>query len=191
MLDPAGPLTPAILWLALVALLALLVVRTVRKDRREYQRFKRYRTTARRQKMFAKWLRESFLFVGEISLAILLLAATFVTPFLDAATSWGFIAGIRALIAANPGVVAAVIVGATVAVAVLTAVGIRVTGRRCGWAPSSRLTPSLSKNCCFASPCPRCCTASQAAPRSRSSAAFCCSGFCTPTRARREWSAAP
>lgn len=66
MLDPTWAVTRPLLALALVGLLALLTVRTVRRDRREYQRFKRYRTTARRQAMFRRWLVASLLSFGGV-----------------------------------------------------------------------------------------------------------------------------
>ena len=88
MLPVDWPFTPVVLWVAFAALLALLVFRTVRRDRREYQRFKRYRTTLRRQAMFRKWLRDSILSIGVLSLVLLALSWQFVTPLRYQLQSW-------------------------------------------------------------------------------------------------------
>lgn len=78
MLDPNSPSTPWILGAALVGVLALMIWRAMRKDRREYARFKRYRSTARRQAMFRRWVLQSLAVFGGASLLLLLLAANFV-----------------------------------------------------------------------------------------------------------------
>jgi membrane protease YdiL (CAAX protease family) len=122
MLDPSWALTRPLLWLALLGLLVLLVARTIRKDRRQYQRFTRYRTTARRQAMFRKWLRESFLSFGGLSVAILLLAGGYVGPLLRELSGWPVVRDIRA---ADPAVLLAVVVGLVIAMTVLTAIGAR------------------------------------------------------------------
>ncbi len=88
MLPVDWPFTPAALWLAFAGLLALLVVRAIRRDRREYQRFKRYRTTLRRQAMLRKWLRDSVLSIGVLSLVLLALSWQFVTPLRYQLQSW-------------------------------------------------------------------------------------------------------
>ena len=75
MLDPTWALTRPILWLALAGLVAVLVLRTIRKDRKEYQRFKRYRTTKKRQAMFRRWLLDSFLSFGGVT--VVLMAASY------------------------------------------------------------------------------------------------------------------
>ena len=123
MLDPSWALTRPILGLALAALVALLVLRTVRKDRREYQRFKRYRTTAKRQAMFRKWLLDSFVSFGGLSVALLLLAGQFVGPLLRDVQSWEFVAWVRSL--RGDGVFIGLVVGVVVGLVVLTLVGIR------------------------------------------------------------------
>ena len=88
MLPVDWPFTPVVLWLAFAALLTLLVVRTIRRDRREYQRFKRYRTTLRRQAMLRKWLRDSVLSIGVLSVVLLALSWQFVTPLRYQLQSW-------------------------------------------------------------------------------------------------------
>ncbi|NYF10073.1 membrane protease YdiL (CAAX protease family) [Leifsonia sp. AK011] len=88
MLPVDWPFTPAVLWVAFAALLALLVLRAIRRDRREYQRFKRYRTTLRRQAMLHKWLRNSVLSIGLLSVVLLALSWQFVTPLRYQLQSW-------------------------------------------------------------------------------------------------------
>jgi membrane protease YdiL (CAAX protease family) len=120
---------PLVLWAAIVALSAFLVIRTVRKDRREYQRFKRYRTTLRRQRMFRKWLLESFLTFGGLSLALLALAWQHIGGLLDAVNAWPVTSAARAWLAANPWPAIGVPVVLTVGFIVLTVLGIRATRR--------------------------------------------------------------
>lgn len=124
MLDPSWALTRPLLWLALVLLLVLLVVRSVRKDRREYQRFKRYRTTAKRQAMFRRWLLSAFLSFGGLSIGILLLAGAYVVPLLQQLTQWPVIRDIRGFAAHETGFFVAIVVAVVVAFTVLTVVGI-------------------------------------------------------------------
>ena len=81
MLDPDSALTRPILWVGLAAVLTLLVVRSVTKDRKQYQRFKRYRSTAKRQAMFRKWLLESFLLFGGLSAVTVLLTWDYLGRF--------------------------------------------------------------------------------------------------------------
>lgn len=125
MLDPAWPLTPAVLWVGIVGLIAVLVLRAIRKDRREYQRFKRYRTTRRRQAMFRRWLLSSFATFGGLSVAVLLLASAWVQPLLDELAGWPVLRDIRRMLFANLPL-AVVIAGVVVlGLAVLTVLGAR------------------------------------------------------------------
>ncbi|MDP3209432.1 MAG: CPBP family intramembrane metalloprotease [Rhodoglobus sp.] len=124
MLDPDWSLTPILLGVALAGVLVALVARAVRKDRREYQRFKRYRTTAKRQHMFRRWLVDSLLWLGGLSLGVLLLAWSFLTPLLRELTTWPGIHEIRGFTTHEPGAVAGFTVGAVVALVVVTAFGI-------------------------------------------------------------------
>jgi membrane protease YdiL (CAAX protease family) len=94
-LSPASPLTPYILGVVLVGLLAFMALRAVRKDRREYARFKRMRSSKRRQKVFRKWLRDSFLTFGGSAVVVLALVWQFIPLFLDAVNQWGFVADAR------------------------------------------------------------------------------------------------
>lgn len=102
--------------LALLALLlviiALLVMRAVTRERREYGRFKRLRTTAARQKVYRKWLVESFLMFGGLTAAVLLAASQYVQPALVDARSWPPLAWLIALLSGDVGlwVAAALIV---------------------------------------------------------------------------------
>lgn len=83
MLSPGSPLTPVILGVTLVALVALLVVRALRKDRLEYRRFKRFRSTVKRQRMYRKWLIDSFAVFGGASVVTLALSWQQIPLFLD------------------------------------------------------------------------------------------------------------
>jgi membrane protease YdiL (CAAX protease family) len=87
--------TPFVLGVVLVALLAFMAINAVRKDRREYRRFKRYRSTVRRQRVFRRWLRESFVNFGGASVVVLALCWQFIPLFLDAVNDWGFVASAR------------------------------------------------------------------------------------------------
>lgn len=124
MLDPSWALTRPLLWLALVGLVVLLVVRSVRKDRREYQRFKRYRTTAKRQAMFRKWLLSAFLSFGGLSVAILVVAGAYVAPLLKQLQGWPVLRDIRSFAATDTVLFAGVVVGVLVALIALTVIGI-------------------------------------------------------------------
>ena len=114
MLSPAAPLTPWILGAVLVALLAFMAWNAIRKNRREYATFKRQRSTKRRQKMFRKWLRQSFLNFGGAAVVVLLLSWQYVPLFLDAVNEWGFVADARASFAESgwmgPAIVAVLVV---------------------------------------------------------------------------------
>lgn len=125
MLDPTWAATRPLLWVALVAMIVLLVLRTIRKDRREYQRFTRYRGSVKRQAMLRKWLRESFATFGGLSIAVLLLAGSYVGPLLAELQSYTWVRGIRSFLAGYLWIFAAV---ALIAV-VLTWLGIRAARR--------------------------------------------------------------
>ncbi len=114
-----------VLWAAFAGILALLIFRTLRKDRREYQRFKRYRTTVRRQAMYAKWLRESFTNFGGIAVLGLVLAGGQVAPFLAAVNDWPWVAAAKAwLDGRSMAITVAVVGGVILGLVVLTIVGI-------------------------------------------------------------------
>ena len=96
MLAPDLPFVSWILTALFVALVAFLAYRAQRKDRREYQRFKRYHSTVRRQAMYRKWLRESFLAFGGIALVLLVLVWQFVPRLLDEINGWDAVLSARA-----------------------------------------------------------------------------------------------
>lgn len=125
MLDPNWAATRPLLWIALAALFVLLVLRTIRKDRREYQRFKRFRETVQRQAMFRRWLRESFFTFGGVSVAVLLLAGSYVGPLLAELQAWTSVRGIRSFMAQNLWILGVVVV----AVVLLTWLGVRAARR--------------------------------------------------------------
>lgn len=72
-----------------------MVFNAVRKDRREYRRFKHFTSTTLRQKMFAKWVRESFLNFGGASAVVLVLVWQYIPLVLDAVNRWGVVADAR------------------------------------------------------------------------------------------------
>jgi membrane protease YdiL (CAAX protease family) len=121
-LSPDSALTPYILGVVLAGLLAFMAVRAVRKDRREYGRFKRMRATKRRQKVFRKWVRESFLTFGGSAVVVLALVWQFVPLFLDAVNRWGFVADARQTFADSGGLGVGVVVGLVLALVVGTLV---------------------------------------------------------------------
>jgi len=114
-LSPYSPLTPYVLGVVLAGLLAFMAVRAVRKDRREYGRFKRMRSTKQRQKVFRKWLRESFLTFGGSAVVVLLLVWQFVPLFLDAVNGWAFVADARQTFADSGALGVGLVVGLAVA----------------------------------------------------------------------------
>jgi membrane protease YdiL (CAAX protease family) len=124
-LDPDWTLTRPILWAALIVLIALLILRTVRKDRREYRKFTRFRSTAKRQAMFRKWLLEAFFSFGATAAVALILAGAYVVPFITAIGTWPGIRDTRALLDAHPGIALGALLVAVIALVVLTVVGVR------------------------------------------------------------------
>ncbi len=124
MLDPAWVFTPALMWVTLVGALAALVLRAVRKDRREYQRFKRYRTTAKRQWMLRRWLWDSLLWLGGLSLGTVLLAGAFAAPLLRELTTWPGVRDIRGFVAHEPGFTVGIGIGALGVLVIVTLLGI-------------------------------------------------------------------
>ena len=120
MLSPDSALTPYILGVVLAGLLAFMAVRAVRKDRREYSRFKRMRATKRRQKVFRKWVRESFLTFGGSAVVVLLLVWQFVPLFLDAVNRWDFVADARRAFADSGTLGVGIVVGLVLSLVVGT-----------------------------------------------------------------------
>jgi membrane protease YdiL (CAAX protease family) len=78
--------------LALISLLlivvAVLMARASRRDRRDYRKFKKLTSTRKRQKTFARWLREAFAVFGGMALLVLLAAWQFVPRVLQDALTW-------------------------------------------------------------------------------------------------------
>ena len=94
-LSPDLPHVDWVLALIFVALLAFLAWRARRKDRREYQRFKRYRSTVRRQAMYRKWLRESFIVFGSLAVILLALVWQFVPLVIRDVNGWDWVRPVR------------------------------------------------------------------------------------------------
>ena len=116
MLPPDTLLTRVLLLIALAALLGLLVWRAVRKDRREYGRFKRMTGTAGRQKMFRKWLLDSFVTFGGASVVILLLAWQSVPRMLAQVERWPATMAFRSFVRDGGDLFTAVLIGLGVTV---------------------------------------------------------------------------
>ncbi len=96
---------------------AFLVMRTVSRERKEYARFKRLRTTDARQRVYRKWLKESFLMFGGLSAVVLLAVAPLVPSTLADTRAWAPIATIVEAVHGDLGTV--IVVGLGVAVAAL------------------------------------------------------------------------
>jgi membrane protease YdiL (CAAX protease family) len=94
--------------LALISLFlviaVVLVVRAARRDRVEYREFKKLTTTSERQKVFGKWLRESFFIFGGLSAAVLLASWQFVPLAATDALDWPPLAWLKGLFADGFGV---------------------------------------------------------------------------------------
>ncbi len=113
------PVQLALLALFLVVAV-LLVVRAANRDRRDYRRFKRLTSTRERQKVFAKWLRESFLLNGGIAAAVLLASWNFIAPASRSALAWAPLRWLHHTLSGGVGL--AVGIGVAVVVAVLLVV---------------------------------------------------------------------
>jgi membrane protease YdiL (CAAX protease family) len=135
MLDPDWVLTRPILWLALLGLVALLVVRAIRRDRLEYRRFKRFRSTARRQAMYRKWLRDAFVTFGSLTIALVLLAGAFIAPLLAETSRWPPIRAARDWVTANPVLTVVIAAAVLVGFTALTVAGV-IAARKEGEVPT-------------------------------------------------------
>jgi membrane protease YdiL (CAAX protease family) len=95
--------------------LAVLLWRALTRDRRDYARFKRLRSTKLRRQVFARWIRESWLVIGGLAVALLYAAWSFVDPALRDLRAWGPLAGIPygsdSVTGIVVGVVAAMVIG--------------------------------------------------------------------------------
>ncbi|PRY65043.1 CAAX prenyl protease-like protein [Glaciihabitans tibetensis] len=72
----------------LILVVAVLVARAISRERREYGRFKRLRSSKARNRVYARWLRESFFVFGGLSAVILLASSQYVSPALQDARAW-------------------------------------------------------------------------------------------------------
>jgi membrane protease YdiL (CAAX protease family) len=72
----------------LILVISVLVARAISRERREYGRFKRLRSSKARNKVYARWLRESFFTFGGLSAIILLASGQYVSPALQDAREW-------------------------------------------------------------------------------------------------------
>jgi membrane protease YdiL (CAAX protease family) len=102
----------------LILVIAVLVARAISRERREYGRFKRLRSSSARNKVYARWLRESFFTFGGLSAVILLASSQYVSPALHDAREWAPLAWALEVIG-NP-----VGTAITIAVATVVAVGL-------------------------------------------------------------------
>jgi membrane protease YdiL (CAAX protease family) len=109
--------------LALLALFlvitALLVVRASNRDKRDYRRFKRLKTTRERQLVLGKWLRESFLIFGGLSVVVLLASWNYIGPASASALSWGPIAWLHHSLDGSFGVGLAIVVAVVFVIGLL------------------------------------------------------------------------
>jgi membrane protease YdiL (CAAX protease family) len=103
--------------LALISLFAVitvvLLVRASTRDKVEYVAFKKLTTTSDRQRVLAKWLRQSFFIFGGMSAAVLLATWQYVPLAATDALGWGPLAWLKQLCSGSFGVGLAV--GASIA----------------------------------------------------------------------------
>lgn len=116
MLPPDTLLSRVLLSVALAVLLGLLVWRAVRKDRREYGRFKRMTGTVERQKMFRKWLLDSFFTFGGASVVVLVLAWQSVPRMLAQVARWPATVAFHSFVRDSGGLLGGVVIGLVVVV---------------------------------------------------------------------------
>ncbi|NEM90708.1 CPBP family intramembrane glutamic endopeptidase [Galbitalea soli] len=94
--------------LALVSLLlviaAVLLVRAARREKRDYRRFKRLTSTRKRQRVFARWLRDAFFLFGGLIVVVLLAAWQYVPLVLNDTREWAPVAGLTGLFEGGIGV---------------------------------------------------------------------------------------
>lgn len=109
-----GRVQPA--YVSLLALaVAILVLRAINRERREYGRFKRMRTTRARQKVYRRWLIESFVTFSGLSAALLFATWGYVPEVIADARGWPPIERLLGVLEGTTGVIA----GAVAAVAFL------------------------------------------------------------------------
>lgn len=115
MISPDLPFARVLLTGVLAALIGLLVWRAVRKDRREYRRFKRFRSSAKRQAMYRKWLIDSVCFFGGASVVVLGAVWQFVPLLREDVESWGWVRGIRSAFDSSGAIGVSIVVALIVA----------------------------------------------------------------------------
>src|SRR4051812_37466125 len=93
----------------LLVVLGLLVWRAATRSRDTFRRFKRLTSTRARQKVYGRWLLESALVIGGLSVAVLLAAFPFVPGVLTATQSWAPVAAVRAFLGTPGGAMASVV----------------------------------------------------------------------------------
>lgn len=92
----------------------VLVWRAFTRERRDFARFKRLRSTVARQRVYGRWLIEGALALGGLSLATLVGAWAQIPLVLAAAQRWEPVAGVRAFLASDAGIVVAIAVAGLV-----------------------------------------------------------------------------
>jgi membrane protease YdiL (CAAX protease family) len=109
-LSPDDP--TARLWLGVVAIIFVLVLlyNTLQTGSRPYKRFVKFTSSWKRRNLMRKWLNQSFMFFGGLSLIALVLSWQFVVPLLDEfsalrespLTAWGITALIAVVLVIAP-----------------------------------------------------------------------------------------
>ncbi|HXR45775.1 MAG TPA: CPBP family intramembrane glutamic endopeptidase [Pseudolysinimonas sp.] len=109
--------------LALVALLllvlAVLVVRAVTRERRDYALFKRMTDTRDRQRVYRRWLAESWVVLGGLSAVLLLATWPLLGPALRSTQRWAPIAALRADLATPVGAAVGIGIGVLILAAMV------------------------------------------------------------------------
>ena len=140
-LDWPARLAAALLALGVVALHGW---RAASKDRREYRRFRHYRSTARRQRMMSRWLRESFLLLGGSAALVLAFVHPTVTPLLDSAQALPGVGVVRDALASGFGIGALAV--AVIGMVAVTVIGIRAARREGGVVMVGDIAALLPRN---------------------------------------------
>jgi uncharacterized protein len=99
----------------LILVLAILLFRAITRERRGWARFKRLTSSRARQRVYRRWLVESVVVIGGMSLVLLVATWTLLGPALRDAQAWAPVAWVRAGLDGGVGIT----VGTALAAAVL------------------------------------------------------------------------
>lgn len=101
------PVRLALLSLLLIVV-AVLAMRAITRDRKQYARFKKLQSTRKRKRVYAKWLRESFIVFGGLSVLVLIAAWPYVPLVVQDARGWAPLEWLTTVLSGELGVAVAV-----------------------------------------------------------------------------------